>query len=126
MPPRIWAAFLHSHVECQVIAMIRAAIHLALHVVVPGAVAKTFYSKEFLRAWLVMLATMLVDLDHLLADPVYDPGRCSIGFHPLHQYPIIMLYGLLTLWSKTRVIGIGLFIHMLLDGLDCLWIQYEN
>ena len=36
-----------------------------------------------------MMATMLVDLDHLFADPIYDPDRCSIGFHPLHQYPIM-------------------------------------
>ena len=32
-----------------------------------------------------MIATMLVDIDHLLATPIYDPLRCSIGYHPLHQ-----------------------------------------
>ncbi len=31
-----------------------------------------------------MLATMAIDLDHLLADPVFDPDRFCIGFHPLH------------------------------------------
>jgi uncharacterized protein DUF6122 len=105
--------------------MIRAVIHMLLHVVVPAAVARTFFSKSFYRAWLVMLATMLIDLDHLVADPFYDPDRCSIGFHPLHQYPIIAVFVLLAVWSRTRLIGIGLLIHMLLDGIDCLWMHYE-
>ena len=36
-------------------------------------------------------ATMLVDLDHLLATPLYNPDRCSLGFHPLHTtLPIIV------------------------------------
>ena len=106
--------------------VLRAAVHMLLHFAVPGAIAKTFFGKSFVRAWLIMLATMLVDLDHLLADPVYDPGRCSIGFHPLHQYPIMLLYGLLALWPKTRLVGVGLVVHMLLDGLDCVWMQYES
>lgn len=105
--------------------MIRSVIHLLLHAAVPGAIARVFFSKNFATAWLIMLATMLVDLDHLWADPVYDPGRCSIGFHPLHQYPIMAVYALLAIWPKTRLIGVGLTIHMLLDGIDCLWMQYE-
>lgn len=106
--------------------MIRAIIHLVLHAVVPAAAAATWYRQTFIRAWLVMMATMLVDLDHLLATPVYDPGRCSIGFHPLHQYPAILLYGVLFAWPKTRLIGAGLLIHMLLDGVDCAWMTYES
>jgi hypothetical protein len=39
-----------------------------------------------------MALTIIVDLDHLLADPIYDPNRCSIGFHPLHSYPAIVIY----------------------------------
>ena len=65
---------------------------------------------------------MLVDLDHLLADPIYDPKRCSIGFHPLHTLYPIALYGLLCLVPKPlylRLIGIGLVIHMMLDSIDC-------
>jgi hypothetical protein len=63
---------------------------------------------------------MLVDLDHLLADPVYDPGRCSIGFHPLHTWPAIAVYAAMTIPRPTRLVGLGLIIHMALDGLDCL------
>lgn len=62
---------------------------------------------------------MLVDLDHLLASPIYDPARCSIGFHPLHSVVPIGVYCLLVIFPKTRYLGLGLVIHMLLDALDC-------
>ncbi len=67
-----------------------------------------------------MVLTMLVDVDHLLATPVYDPGRCSIGYHPLHTAPAIVFYAALALPKRTRLVGVGLLIHMALDGLDCL------
>ena len=67
-----------------------------------------------------MLSTMLVDLDHLLADPVYDPQRCGIGFHPLHSYPAIAAYALFLIPRQTRVVALGLVIHMALDALDCV------
>ena len=66
-----------------------------------------------------MMSTMLVDIDHLLANPVYDPARCSIGFHPLHGWLPIVLYVALCFCKKTRYVGIGLVIHMALDALDC-------
>ena len=66
-----------------------------------------------------MMATMLIDLDHLLAVPIYDAARCSIGFHPLHTLIPIIGYLLLCVFPKTRVIGIGLVIHILLDSIDC-------
>jgi hypothetical protein len=105
--------------------MIRAVVHMVFHAVIPAAAARSFYRQTMLRAWLLMMATMLVDLDHLFADPIYDLDRCSIGFHPLHQYPIMFLYVALAAWKRTRLIGVGLIIHMVLDGLDCLWMQYE-
>lgn len=71
-------------------------------------------------AWLLMMLTMLVDLDHLLANPVYDPNRCSIGFHPLHSYPAIAGYLVMSAIPKMRVIAYGLLIHMALDGLYCI------
>lgn len=70
-----------------------------------------------------MVATMLVDLDHLLVEPVYAPNRCSIGFHPLHSYWAVAIYGLLAGFQRTRLVAIGLLIHMLLDGLDCFWMS---
>lgn len=95
-------------------------LHLALHIAVPGLVAALFFRKQWRKAWLVMLLTMLVDLDHLLATPIYDPERCSIDFHPLHTAPAIALYAMLALPRQTRLVGVGLLLHMALDGLDCL------
>lgn len=105
--------------------MLRIVTHMILHFAMPAVVAKGFYRDRFLQAFLIMIATMLVDLDHLFADPVYDPARCSIGFHPLHQYPVIALFFVLAAWTKTRLIGVGLLIHMFLDGVDCAWMSFE-
>jgi hypothetical protein len=97
-----------------------SVLHLLLHVLVPGVVAYGAFRSRWRRAWLIMVATMLVDLDHLVATPIYDPGRCSIGFHPLHTWPMIGVYLLLLLVPRTRLVGLGLVIHMALDALDCL------
>jgi len=111
--------------------------HIVLHFVVPLLAALVFYRPHWRRAALIMIATMLVDVDHLLANPVYDPERCSIGFHPLHTLPAIAFYTmlfLLPLLSGRRrgranlrpaagalhLIGLGLLIHMVLDAIDCL------
>ena len=98
-----------------------AILHLVLHAVVPGAVALIFYRPGWKKAWLIMAATMVVDLDHLLADPIYDPQRCGIGFHPLHSYAAIAAYTLLLVPKTTRLVALGLVIHMALDALDCAW-----
>jgi hypothetical protein len=101
--------------------MIRPVVHLLLHFIMPGIVARFSFRDRWIRAWLIMALTIIVDLDHLLADPIYDPNRCSIGYHPLHSYPAILFYLILTMIPKTRLIGLGLMIHMVLDGLDCIW-----
>lgn len=74
----------------------------------------------FRRAWGLLLLGWLIDIDHLLADPIYAPGRCSIGFHPLHTAPAIALYGAVVVPRATRLVGMGLLIHIALDALDCL------
>ena len=98
-----------------------SVLHLVLHAAAPGAVALLLYRPNWKRAWLIMLAGMLVDLDHLLADPIYDPQRCGIGFHPLHTYPAIAVYALFLVLKITRLVALGLVIHMALDALDCVW-----
>ena len=97
----------------------------------PAVITCIFFRKKWLLAFLLMVSTMLVDVDHLLANPIYDPLRCSIGFHPLHQYVAIAFYLLLCCLPKRpklRFIGIGLLIHMGLDSFDCflnqgIWYQ---
>lgn len=98
-------------------------IHLVLHLLMPGLIAWIFFRQQWIRAWLIMGATMIVDVDHLLATPVFDPNRCSIGFHPLHSYIAIGAYALMVFIPKLRFIAIGLLIHMVLDYLDCLTMQ---
>lgn len=97
-----------------------ALFHIALHLLVPAILVALLYRDNWKFAYLVLIATMLVDLDHLLAVPIYDPNRCSIGFHPLHQPLMIMPYAGLSVFPKTRLIGFGLLIHMALDAVDCL------
>lgn len=72
----------------------------------------------------MLFTTMLVDLDHLVADPIFDPNRCSIGFHPLHSEIAIAFYLVLLLVPNfyVRAISVGLLFHMLTDWLDCLWL----
>jgi hypothetical protein len=96
------------------------ALHLVLHAVVPLAIALAFYRDRWRRAWLIMLATMIIDIDHLVADPIYDPGRCSIGYHPLHTAPAIVGYAALLIPGRTRLVAVGLVVHVALDALDCL------
>ena len=95
-------------------------LHLVLHVIIPGITARLAFPKILLQAWLIMMLTMTVDLDHLLASPVYVPERCGINFHPLHTYPAIGAYSLLLFVPKLRIIGVGLLLHMGLDFIDCI------
>lgn len=112
-------------------------VHLFLHFIVPLMVALAFYRPHWLSAAVILLATMAVDVDHLLASPIYDPARCSIGFHPLHTLPAIAFYILLSAAPLARRLdarlalpktaervmhlgGLGLLIHMALDATDCL------
>ena len=94
-------------------------LHLALHFIVPLLIAFLFFKENWKLPYLIMITTMLIDLDHLFASPIYDANRCSIGFHPLHQYWFICFYLAMSFFSKTRLIGVGLIIHMALDALDC-------
>ena len=106
--------------------ILQSIVHYGLHLLFPGLIARIFFKKEWKKAWLIMIATMLVDLDHLLADPIFDPERCGIGFHPLHSYPAIAVYFMMAFFPKLRIIAIGLLFHMATDFQDCLWMWYVN
>jgi len=99
--------------------MITFIIHYGLHFIAPIGIAYFYNAKNWKKAYLVLLGTMLVDLDHLLASPIFDPDRCSIGFHPLHSYYAILIYFFLLFPKRSRLVAIGLLFHMLTDGLDC-------
>jgi|SRR5699024_5346476 len=101
--------------------MLQTIVHYSLHFLAPGVIAYIFFRNQWKKAWLMMLATMVIDLDHLLASPVFDPGRCSIHFHPLHTYWAFGFYVLLLCFKKTRIIAVGLIFHLITDSIDCLW-----
>lgn len=117
-------------------AMLPPVLHLALHLLVPLVLAGAVYRPHWVRAFALLMATMAVDADHLLADPIYDPNRCSIDFHPLHGTPAIAIYALAMLlplglrvrseararlgpWWTLHLLGTGLIVHMVLDAGDC-------
>jgi len=102
--------------------ILRQIIHFGLHLVFPAVIAFIFFRKEWKKAWLIMILTMLIDLDHLFASPILDPYRCSINFHILHTYYAMAVYAGMVFFKKTRIIGIGLLFHILTDFQDCLWI----
>lgn len=66
-----------------------------------------------------MLLGMVIDVDHLWANPVFDPQRCSVGFHTLHTWPFIIGYIGLTVWPRTKWIGWGILLHLITDTIDC-------
>lgn len=94
-------------------------LHLFLHVAIPLGVSVLFFGTGWIRPFLLMQISWLIDLDHLLATPVYAPDRCSIGFHPLHTTPAAALYVGMLAWQRTRLVAAGLCIHLLLDLIDC-------
>jgi hypothetical protein len=105
------------------VKLLQVLIHYSLHFIAPGLLAWFLFKDNWLLAWGIMIATMLVDLDHLLARPIFDSSRCSIGFHPLHSYPAIAFYGLLLFVPNwyVQVIAVGLLFHMFTDWQDCWW-----
>ena len=124
--------------------ILQPLVHYGLHFIAPGILAYAFFRDNWKTAWLIMIATMCVDIDHLYAckhmfpleggwvwpsighllecDEIFVPNRCSIGFHPLHSYYAISLYAVLLIIPKTRIVAVGLLFHMLTDYQDCLWL----
>ena len=99
--------------------MLQTFAHYGCHVLIPLIVAVLFYKSNWKMAFLIMLSGMLIDLDHLVANPIFDPNRCSINFHPLHSYFAITVYLFLLVPKKSRLLALGLVIHIIADVVDC-------
>ena len=102
--------------------MLRFTLHYGIHFGVPILIALFFYKSKWKKVLFIMLLGLLIDLDHLLATPIFDDSRCSINFHPLHSYIAMGCYVVLLIPKATRIIAIGLCIHILADSIDCLFI----
>lgn len=99
--------------------MYKFLIHYGLHFIFTALIAYIFFKKNWKKVYLIFIATMIIDLDHLLATPVFDSNRCSIGFHPLHSYIAIGFYFVGLFFNTTRIIAIGLLLHIFADFVDC-------
>lgn len=106
----------------EILEIIRHIIHYSLHFAFPFVVAYFLFRDKWKIAGIIMVSTILIDLDHLLANPIFDQNRCSIGFHPLHTIWALIVYFLMLLipsW-KWRSVAIGCILHLLTDTIDCI------
>src|SRR5690606_12432620 len=101
--------------------MMQHLVHYGIHFGLPLAIALLFFKSKWKVAFLIMISTMLIDLDHLLATPIFDANRCSINFHPLHTYYAMVFYVVMLFFKKTRLRGIGLATLILVDVVACSW-----
>lgn len=102
---------------------LQTVVHYGLHFLGPGVVAWWRYRPRVWAVWGGMLLTMVVDVDHLWATPIFDPTRCSVGFHTFHSWGAVAGYVCVAALGRGwwRVVALGLCVHMLADGVDCWW-----
>ena len=106
--------------------MTQSLVHYGLHFILPLIIALLFFKKNWKKAYLIFLLTMLVDLDHLFSNPIFDSNRCSINFHPLHSFYAFAAYIILALSKKPfNIIGIGLVMHIMTYLIDCLFMRVK-
>jgi hypothetical protein len=103
------------------VEMIQPILHYGGHWLVPFAFGWLFWRERWWQAGLVIAAANLIDLDHLLADPIFDPNRCSIGFHLLHGWEAALVYGAMLAIPRwwVRAFALGALWHLLVDWGDC-------
>ncbi|PRX54212.1 DUF6122 family protein [Flagellimonas meridianipacifica] len=106
--------------------MLRFIIHYGIHFLIPILIGYGLFKEDKLKITLILLSGIFIDLDHLLATPIFDANRCSIGFHPLHSSWAILVYAILPFFPKTRILGLALLIHIIADTADCLWIGFPS
>jgi len=106
--------------------MTRFIIHYGIHFIVPFLISYLFFKDAFFKVSIILLLGIYIDLDHLIATPIFDSNRCSINFHPLHSYFAISLYLIFVIIKKTRLIGLALCLHIIADLIDCYLLSLES
>jgi hypothetical protein len=96
--------------------------HYSLHFIFPILISRVLFKKYWQSAFILMLLTMLIDLDHLFATPIFDFNRCSIGYHPFHTIYATIFYLILLFFPswKLKAISVGCLWHLSTDYIDCL------
>jgi len=84
-------------------------------------IAAILWRERWKAAGLVIAAANLIDLDHLAANLIFDPNRCSIGFHLLHGWEAALAYALMLLIPRwwVRAFAGGALWHLAVDYGDC-------
>ncbi len=100
--------------------VIHLAADIILAVLILQFLEKTKSEKRFLAVTGILFASNLIDLDHLIANPIYDAARCSINFHPLHSFFMFPIYLAGLYFPKTRILSLGIILHLTLDAINCL------
>jgi hypothetical protein len=99
--------------------MLKFTVHYGFHFLLPLLISFLCFKKNWKTIYLIFLCSMLVDLDHLVANPIFQKNRCIINFHPLHSYIAIGMYFMGLFFKKTRIIAFALLLHILTDFIDC-------
>jgi len=99
--------------------MLKLFIHYGLHFIFPAIIAFLFFKEKWKTVYFIFILSMLVDLDHLMATPIFDNNRCSVGFHFLHSYKAITIYSVCVFFKKIRIMAVALLFHMMIDYIDC-------
>ena len=99
--------------------LFHTVVHL-LPLIVLFFIFKKYSKFDYKIIIVFLLFSFIIDLDHLLAIPIYDPLRCSIGFHPLHKPFAMIVYFIGLFYNKTRIISSGIIAHLIVDGIDCM------
>lgn len=101
--------------------LLQPILHYGGHWLVPFLIAALLWRERWQLAGLIIASANLIDLDHLLADPIFDPHRCSIGFHLLHGWEAALAYALMLLVPRwyVRAFALGALWHLSVDYGDC-------
>ncbi|MGO2294411.1 DUF6122 family protein [Psychroflexus halocasei] len=110
---------------------LQALIHYGMHFGVIYFFALKFKHADFsvFKIYLIFLSTMLIDIDHLWATPIFQANRCSFGYHTFHSLYAFLIYILIYFLTKSswlKLISFGLIFHLITDEVDCLMTMMKN
>jgi len=96
-------------------------IHYFLHLGFPLIIAYAFFRENWKNVYLILLLTMIIDVDHVFSEPIFQANRCSINYHMFHtHYAAVGYVVLLFLRKPFNIIGLGLVLHLATDFVDCI------
>jgi len=104
------------------VELLQPLLHYSGHFIAPFLIAWMIQRTQWKRFGSVMVASNAIDIDHLWAVPMFDPDRCSIGFHTFHGWEAAIVYLALLCVPRwwARAFGAGALWHLMVDTGDCV------